>query len=736
MAMQDGSRIWPALLLSGTLAGLVLSLPEGLLVLRGADSFLGASGGTLLALGGAAMCGSLLGLALWATGWLVVPGGPGRAVEWSARLLEIVAFDRLEPERARRFLAIQVSALPALAGFFAIWFVIGRQFIDKLHNQNLMVLGGILAALGALGTMAIGAWTLYRMLVWTLRAIGFPRTALPVVVLLLPTLFPLTAIAAFGGFHIIRLASVVQLQWLPQLAVLVGAGSLIAIPGAYFLRRVRPLPCVTIVLLIVALYSFLGNLAPTRRPVQASGSLSRLTISLMAGFSDVDGDGFGSLFGGTDCGPFDDSIHPAAREVPGNGIDENCNGTDGENSLEGELSGTLGLREQVADLFEQQPNVLMVTWDAARGDHMSYAGYRPSTTPFLKTLAESSSVFLQAYSAGPNTHSSVPALLTGKNIFSVSLRKHPKSKMLILMEEENVTLAELLKDKGYRTAAVVSHRFFTKKHHWNQGFDRYSLTVRSKSKTVSSPRILKKARAYIAEHKKKHRRKPLFLWAHFYDPHSTYIAHDETPFPTATMTQRYDSELWFTDQHTQELVASMRTLEGPTIIVFTSDHGDELGEHGEYGQHRTLHKENTHVPLLIHVPGLPAQMVTETVSTTDIFPTVADLVGADFPDDLRGVSLLPGLFEGSMEGRGPVFSEVAWRFRKPPEHWISATHGRARLLKEMRSGRHEFFLVDVDPEEHNDLSGRGYEEEEYLLEYLTRFLETTTIPTKETESVP
>jgi arylsulfatase A-like enzyme len=557
-----------------------------------------------------------------------------------------------------------------------------------------------------------------------------------VVVLLLPTLFPLTAVAAFGGFHIIRLANVVQLQWLPQLAVLVGAGSLIAIPGAFFLRRVRPLVSVLVLLFLVAAYGTLGNFAATRRPVQAAGSLSRLTLSLMASYSDVDGDGFGSLFGGTDCGPFDASIHPAAREVPGNGIDENCNGTDGENSLDGELSSTRGLRKHVADLFEQQPNVLMVTWDAARGDHMSYAGYRPSTTPFLKSLAKSSTVFLQSFSAGPNTHSSVPALLTGKNIFSVALRKHPKSKMLILLQEENVTLAELLKEKGYRTAAVVSHRFFTKKHHWNQGFDRYSLTVRSKSKTVSSPRILKKARAYIAEHKQKHRRQPLFMWAHFYDPHATYIAHEGTPFPTTTQTQRYDSELWYTDKHTRELVEAMRTLDGPTIVVFTSDHGDELGEHGEFGQHRTLHRENTHVPLLIHVPGLPAQVVTETVSTTDIFPTVADLVGADFPDDVRGVSLLPGLFNGSMEGRGPVFSEVAWRFNKPPEHWVSATLGRARLLKEMRSGRHEFYLIDVDPEEHNDLSGRGHEEEEYLLEYLTRFLETTTIPTKETESIP
>lgn len=734
--MFDDSRIWPALLVSGALAGVALSLPEGFLVARGANSLLSAAGGALLSLSGAGLCGAFLGLSLWVTAWLVVPGGPGRAVEWAARLLELVAFDRLAPDYARRLLATQVALLPAAAAFFAIWFFSGRLFIEKLHNQSLMALGGILAATGALVCLVMAAWILYRLMHWALRTVQFPRGTLPIVVLLLPTLLPLTAVSALGGFHIIRLAAVVQLQWLPQLAVLVVAGTLVAIPGASFLRRLSPTAAIITASLLMALYGALGSLAQARRPVQASGSLSRLTLSLMASHSDVDGDGFGSLFGGTDCGPFDNSIHPAAREIPGNGIDENCNGTDGEDSSLEELSSTSELRKQVKDLFDRPPNVLMVTWDAARGDHMSYAGYRPRTTPFLDRLAEDSTVFLQAYSAGPNTHSSVPALITGKNIFSVALRKHADSRMLILLEEENETLAELLKEEGYRTAAVVSHGFFDKKHNWDQGFDRYSLKVRSKRKTVSSPRILKKAQAFIAEHRRKYAHQPLFLWAHFYDPHAAYIAHEGTPFRTKSKTARYDSELWYTDRHTEELVEAMRTLKGPTIIIFTSDHGDELGEHGRYGQHRTLHKENTHVPLLVHVPGLPGQMVVDSVSTTDIYPTIADLVGAKFSDDVRGISLLPGLFLGSMEGRGPVFSEVAWRFGKPPEHWIAATLGRARLLKEMRSGRHEFYLVDVDPEEHNDLSGRGYEEEKYLLESLSRFLETTTIPTSETERIP
>jgi choline-sulfatase len=723
-------------MLAGALAGMALSLPEAVLVGLAADGFTGIVGAALLALSGAALYGTLVGCVLWLGGWCLLPGGPTRATAAAADWLERFAFDALPPRPARRLLSVQIALLPSLAGGLALWYFGALRFIDRLHNQQLMALGGILVGLTALVSVLAVSWVLYRLLVWGLTAIDFPRRPWPIVVLLVPTLLPGTAGAAIGGFAIIKLANVVNLQWLPQLGGLVVVGGLFALAGATFLRRVGPALGLGLLAVPLALFALLGNWAVSRHPVQAAGALSRLTLSLASSASDLDGDGFGSLFGGTDCGPFDPEIHPAAREIPGNGVDENCNGSDGDDTLGADIAGTAQLRSSAKALFPRAPNILFVTWDATRGDHMSYAGYRTQTTPNLDRLAKDSTVFLETYSAGPNTHSSVPALLTGKNIFSVSLKRDKKSRMLILMDDKNVTIAEMLKAAGYRTAAVVSHRFFTKAHNWHQGFDDYSLAVRSKNKTVSGPRILKKARDFIGAHHRKHRREPLFLWVHFYDPHARYNAHPQTPFPTETQSQKYDSELWFTDANTQELIDEMEKLGRPTIIVFTSDHGDELGEHGKFGQHRTLHRENTHVPLLIHVPGLPGQVVTETVSTTDILPTLADLVGVAPPEGIRGVSLLPGLYNGSMAGRGPVFSEVAWRFEKPPEHWIGVTRGRARLLKEVRSGRHELFFIDTDPEEHFDVSGQGHEEESDLLQDLSRFLESTTIPTEETTHIP
>jgi choline-sulfatase len=734
--MKGGEKLLPALVVAGGFTGALVSIPEAVGVVRAADGIGAGLGGAALALASAALLGQAAGLLAWLAGWFLVPGGPERLVQWVRRGLEWVAWGHLAPGGARRLLAGQLAALPMVAGTLVLAFAAGRIIIEKLHNEELMALGIMLAHLGGALAFALLGWVVYRALVWAMAVLSLPRLETPAIVLLLPVLLVLVLAGVIGGMQVVRLAAVVNLSWVPQVGIILLGGSLVGLALTPWVRSLPGAARLGPGLLPWILVAALGNVTSARHPVQAGGHEARLVLSFAAGLSDVDGDGFGFLFGGTDCGPFDEGIHPAAREIPGNGIDENCNGSDGENDLAVDLAQTPDLRIEAKALFPVAPNVLFISMDAARADRFSCYGHKTRTTPNVDRLARKSALFRQAFSPGPNTHSSVPGILTGKNIFSVALRRDEKSRMLILLEDENVTMAELLKEQGYRTAAVVSHRFFTKKHKWNQGFDRYSVTVRSKRKTVSSPRVLAKAREFIDEHAAGHAEDPFFLWAHFYDPHADYMTHKGVPFPTKTTAERYDGELWFTDGYVQQLIDAMRKLDRPTVIIVTADHGEELGERGSSGQHRTVHRENTHVPLIIHVPGLAPQVIPETVSLTDVLPTLADLVGAPIPDGVRGVSLLPGLFEGSMKGRGPVFSEVAWRFEKPPEHWIAVTLGRARLLQEMRSNRHQLYFIDVDPEEKNDLAGQGYPEEEELLEYLKQFLETTTIPTAETKRIP
>jgi len=184
------------------------------------------------------------------------------------------------------------------------------------------------------------------------------------------------------------------------------------------------------------------------------------------------------------------------------------------------------------------------------------------------------------------------------------------------------------------------------------------------------------------------------------------------------------------------VIDEMRKLEGPVVVVVTADHGDELGERGRLGQHRTVHRECLHVPLIIHIPGAEPSRVKEAVSTIDIYPTLADIAGQPIPEGVRGHSLLPGIFTGSMKGRGAVFSEVAWRFEEPPEQWAAATLGNARLLVEIRGGRRELFLLDTDPLERRNLYGKGDPHEQEIEDAMNRFLETTTVLKEDTVAIP
>ena len=715
----------------------LLSVPEGvLLVLSARDPSSGLAGGALT-LASAGLVGQLSGLTLLALTALLVPGGYVRLSHAALRLLDTVAWGFASPAAGRRLVAAQLSFLPACAVCIAGWYVSVRTVLDRLHNEGLMAAAVMMSFIALLVISALAGTLLYRLFSLGFDAIRFPRAPLPVIVLLVPVLLVLSVGGAIAGYEAVVVGDLVHMSWLPQLAaVAAGAavGSLLVHPR---LLRTNQLTGWGTGALPLLLFLVLGNLNFSRLPVQVDGHLGRLTLGLASGLSDVDGDGFGSLFGGPDCAPFNSEINPAAREISGNGVDENCNGADGETGYAVDLEAARKYRTRLRKVLPEPPNIILVTWDAARAANFSCNGYRRKTTPEVDKLAAESALFSQAYAPGPNTHSSVPAILTGKNIFSVALRRAKKSRMMIIMENVNVTMAEMLQSQGYHTAAVVSHRFFDKKHNWHQGFDEYSIAVRSKRRTVSSPRILNKALKIVKKHEKTGKG-PLFLWAHFYDPHSDYVKHEGTPFKVKSKNarDRYDSELWFTDVHTGKLLRAVAKLHGKTVVIISADHGDSLGEHGKAGQHRDLHGENLHVPLLVHIPGVRPVRVDEPVSLTDLLPTIADLAGAEVPEGVKGISLLSGIFTGHMDHDRPVFSEVAWRFQKPPEHWVAATQGHYRLLKEIHSGHKELYSIRTDPMEEENLVDMGLEEEAELERSLSGFLETSTVPTADSVRIP
>jgi arylsulfatase A-like enzyme len=730
--MAGRSHTLGILLFTSALVGTLLSLPEVLLLALGGADVPGLLAGSLLVMASSAVLGQLAAGALHLVLAGAVRGGSRRVGESALAWLSHLALEEGAPAESRRLLAWQCALAVLLAAAALAWYHSTLWVRSHFHDAALGSLAVGLAHAMLLLVAVVMSRITWRAVMGFLSFLEVPSRPFPLVVVVLPTLLVLVVGLAVAAILGLRLADDWSLAWVPQLLVVALASSGAAVLS---LRAFRELPRWGIGLIPAPLLvlAALGNLDAATAPVQALGNLSDVVLGEASELTDVDGDGFGGWFGGTDCRPFDADISPGSLEIPGNGIDENCNGQDGAETAEEEGVQAESWRGRLTRLLPEPPNILLVTWDAGRADRLSCYGYQRKTTPFIDKLAGGAALFLEAYAAGPNTHSSVPALLTGRSTFSLSLGADT-ARMLIVLDESHSTIAEMLKGAGYHTAAVVSHRFFDRKNQWDQGFDDYRLPVRSRLDTISSPVIAQTALAVIQDYALNQTR-PLFLWVHFYDPHALYVGHPGTPFEVTSPSDMYDSELYFTDRHTARLFARMKSLERKTVIVFAADHGDELGDHGRYGQHKSLHRENLHVPLIIAVPGAGKRIVEDTVSLLDVLPTLADFAGVAPPAGIRGRSLARGILTGSMAGRGPVFSEVAWRFDRPPQHWVAVTWGGVRLLKDVRRNVKKLFLIDRDPSERENRAGQGLQAEKELERLLNVFLETTTIPSSNVERI-
>jgi arylsulfatase A-like enzyme len=633
---------------------------------------------------------------------------------------------RLDVEIAGAILAAGVVAV-VLLGVVAV----GAQvLVANVQRKNVgaLLLGvAVVAAIPALAMLALPVHRVTRRLAVVVPRLGpVPRVVVLVVgavggVAVLGLFFVMTRL----DWRALKLGAFALLAALPMIAGLV---ALVAYGPADGVRRRIPgrgaiTAAVAALAVVLALVVLRGTPSPATVSAVTEQSVGGGTlVSIGRRFRDADGDGQSAFFGGPDCDDSLATVHPGAKEIPGNGVDDNCVGGDrAGDSSPTDMPPQHDTPAQAQRRIAFDGNVLFLMVDTVRADRLGAAGYQrdgASLTPRLDALAAESVYFTRAYAQAPNTPRSMPSIMASRYPSQVavdqSFKNYPR------VDDGNEMLFETLKAAGMATHGVASHFYFRDERNFTQGFDLFdnegALDIAPSNKDIAAPRIVPRAIARLQELAQKKQRFAMFV--HLFEPHSTYVEHPELKRPitesgTAALNQKYDYEIAFTDQWIGTLLDGLRTagLAETTAVVVLSDHGEAFGVHSFAGQRmffhgQTLYDELLRVPLIVHVPGVKPRKVDTVVELVDVAPTLAELVGAPVPAIWAGRSLIPVLAGDDLSPR-PAHAELM-----PAPSWnhegkaMISGDGRWKVFYRISDSRFELYDLTADPEEKNDLWGK------------------------------
>jgi len=318
------------------------------------------------------------------------------------------------------------------------------------------------------------------------------------------------------------------------------------------------------------------------------------------------------------------------------------------------FASLLGLLACAAGAGAADLNLLLVTIDTLRPDRLSCYSPKYLQTPRIDGLAAKGVLFERAFAHDPETLPSHTNILLGMTSLAHGVSENSKS----IVAQEFLTLAELLKSRGYATGAFVSAFPLDSRFGLNQGFDVYDDHYPAKAQTglLFSERRAEKTVAAALQWLSAQKGQ-WFCWVHLWDPHDPYAPPE--PFLTQYRDDPYSGEVAYVDSQLGLLFGEIekRQLMAKTLIVLTGDHGESLGDHGETYHGYFAYNTTLWVPLIISAPGGKAARVKDYVSHVDIFPTVCDMLGLEKPASLQGDSLLPLLRAKTRKPR-PIYFEA------------------------------------------------------------------------------
>jgi arylsulfatase A-like enzyme len=350
------------------------------------------------------------------------------------------------------------------------------------------------------------------------------------------------------------------------------------------------------------------------------------------------------------------------------------------------------------------PDILLITIDTVRADHTPPYGGQ-ADMPALRDLAARGAVFDWAFSPSNVTRRSIPSMVVGLSPHRVRGRVVGWA---LRLDPRHVLLAERLRAGGYDTAGFMCCEGF-----WGNVF--HTGLERGLAHLEIEPRgtaLARDARTWIEQREQHPGQPPLFLWMHILEPHNWTRTTGE-PRTESERRAFYDASLAASDRMVQDVLAAFqhRTRDRMPIVIVTADHGEALGEHGQPFHSTDLYNAQIRVPLVIAGPSIPPQHVAETVSLTDLVPTVLDLAGFVPPrgptlDGRSIVDLATGTRAGNPDG-GIAFTAMI-KDRSNPGGLTAVVKGRWKLIDS--NGNLELYDTRRDPNEHDNVFGQQPQE--------------------------
>jgi len=382
------------------------------------------------------------------------------------------------------------------------------------------------------------------------------------------------------------------------------------------------------------------------------------------------------------------------------------------------------------------PNVLVITIDTLRADHLGCYGYKDAHTPNIDALAGDGVRFERAYTPVPITLPSHTVIFTGTYPTASGIHDFSANRL----GAQSNTMASLLKDKGYATGAVVASAVLDSRFGLNRGFDFYydhfDFNRLEESNLDEMERPANVVTDVALDWLGQNADKRFLFWMHLYDPHFPY--NPPAPYDAQFRANPYDGEIAFVDSQVARVVQFLKAkgLYDKTIIILSGDHGEGLGEHGEKTHGFFIYNSTLHIPLIVRLPSAKPHTVSEPVSTADILPSLLEEVSLPIPAQVQGASfaaVLDGKADAPAARRG-LYAETFL----PRLHfnWSELRGIQFERYKFIEAPRPELYDLEKDPKELQNLFDQKKAVATEMRSKLSALVRTDTPSTELAEKMP